>query len=244
VVALGDISEDDRKTKCKNTPVFSRQPSAHLTLSVFLGCTNKLYIQEEISLDEFKKLCTGEMITSSGMKQTKLGGVLHSFNDKPSHGYPGYKKWHKEGVEHRDNGPVVIATGDDQHSLTWKTNGFMQREAGPCYIFIHSERIEFRYAQGVSFHNLFGPAMVCIYKGHECALEVHESYYINGTLCKTREEFLVARLANGYTPEGEAASKAVFDADAVTEKAKGVITRREDAMDAFAEEFKEWGLQA
>jgi hypothetical protein len=61
---------------------------------------------------------TKEYDAEAGYERTLLGGVEHSFDDKPSYiNHRLYHRWTRNGEAHRSHGPVLIVVMDDGYEL-------------------------------------------------------------------------------------------------------------------------------
>jgi hypothetical protein len=58
---------------------------------------------------------TKEYDAEAGYERTLLGGVEHSFDDKPSYVGPFYRRWTRNGEAHRSHGPALIVVMDGVH---------------------------------------------------------------------------------------------------------------------------------
>jgi len=100
VKAVGSVIEE--KTKC---------------------ATDKLLVEEELTLEQFAEMCTGEVVFFDA-KQTFLKGKEHSFDDKPSRvSNDGWMRWKQNGVTHRDKGPAYVEKRVGFMSAVWFHDG-------------------------------------------------------------------------------------------------------------------------
>jgi hypothetical protein len=189
--------------------------------------------------EDFKKLCTGPVTHSNGDKLTLLEGLKHSFHDKPSSSRGDCDEWHQNDKMHRDSGPALVYDRLDLLRAVWYKAGYEARAIGPSDIRISSDHIWIYYLKdSCGMSNLYGPASL------EFSHRNLETFsYLIGGLGFSAEEFEAEKLKKGWTAEGAAAEKAVFDIDAFVAKAK-LCPSDVSYVNYFKEDFQKWAAHA
>jgi len=82
-----------------------------------------------ISQSEIPKNFTGIVEFSVGTKKWLKNGVPHRDNGPAMEFYWGTKEWRQEGLYHRSDGPAIIRTSGTKE---WWQNGVMHRLDGPA----------------------------------------------------------------------------------------------------------------
>jgi len=90
-------------------------------------------------------------------------GDLHSFNDKPAIEFDnGRKKWYKDGVLHRLEGPAIINIFYSSIVYHYYQNGLRHRFLKPAYIkWVNGIKSYEKYYLKGNLHNPIGPAIIC-----------------------------------------------------------------------------------
>ena len=139
-------------------------------LEAFSQVTEDMKTQEENLIPLVMDIIT--QATENYENTAGTSEILHSYNDEPAEFLPdGTKKWYKDGVLHRDNGPAVENT--NLKIKRWYQNGLLHRDQDKPAVIEDGGRINMWYQNGL-LHRNNGPA-VTLSNGNE-------EWYQNGLL--------------------------------------------------------------
>ena len=196
--------------------------------------TSALRIDEEMKMEDFKKLCNGTVFDAGNFdKCTYVEGELHSEGDVPAvvSQDGSRKEWHSRGQCYRAYGPRKIYTTPYCLDAEWmqKPNNY-HRENGPSVIYINSVRAELQYWKDGRIHNPRGPARIVWEAGtneDDHFYEDRREHFLDGSLC-------VKSCVGEEDPSSE------FNTERFTKLLNEAVESKEGFIEAMRKHFKRW----